>query len=213
MNADQHPIANPSLPITWWHSYARHPTAILHGRPTPRPGPSLLTMAQSSILPIFPRANIPTFPPSNIQSPTFQTLNRHRIVPRLLKFKNNSIRMPKSCALFLEKEIQKINWGTNVKLSFSAANECPTARKTRNWMMIVLNYSKTINPAIEPSSASSPVRATSILHLVSCILHRPQSILNVQTFSPSTLPTFHPRRLFLNQPHLFLKQLTRRILQ
>jgi hypothetical protein len=33
------------------------------------------------------------------------------------------------------------------------------------------------------------------------------------TFHLSTLPTFHPHPLFLNQPHLFLKQLTRSILQ
>jgi hypothetical protein len=32
-------------------------------------------------------------------------------------------------------------------------------------------------------------------------------------FKRSNAPTFHPRPLFLKQPHLFLKQLTRSILQ
>jgi hypothetical protein len=36
---------------------------------------------------------------------------------------------------------------------------------------------------------------------------------NVQTFQRFRLPTFHPRPLFLNQPHLLIKQLTRSILQ
>ena len=71
MNADQHAIANPSLPIAYWHSYARHPTAILHGRSTPRPDPSPLTMAQSSILPSLPVSR----PPSPLS-------HRHGIVHR-----------------------------------------------------------------------------------------------------------------------------------